>query len=99
MLGTPSAALRASDCISGSKPDESSGKQQEATTTLTQGAGIKRQLSDRNGPVFIGGQGRNRTTDTRIFSPGAKTDYVAEMITKTYATASNISARYWHLRA
>ena len=32
-------------------------------------ARIIRYLCERNGPRGIGGQGRNRTTDTRIFSP------------------------------
>ena len=32
-------------------------------------AHYERYLTDRNAPLFSGGQGRNRTTDTRIFSP------------------------------
>jgi hypothetical protein len=32
-----------------------------------------------------GGQGRNRTTDPRIFSSVSKTNYIAQMITKTCA--------------
>jgi hypothetical protein len=37
---------------------------------------------------------------TRGFSvQEAKTDYVAEIIRKTYGTVSNISARYGHLRS
>jgi len=35
---------------------------------LTQGAGIRCKPCDRLTPEKNGGQGRNRTTDTRIFS-------------------------------
>ena len=36
--------------------------------SVTYVSGINRYLCDRNGPRADGGQGRNRTTDTRIFS-------------------------------
>ena len=37
--------------------------------TVTHVSGMKWPLSNRNGPKLDGGQGRNRTTDTRIFKP------------------------------
>ena len=37
--------------------------------SVTYVPGIVRYLCDRNDPDLNGGQGRNRTTDTRIFSP------------------------------
>src|SRR5262245_8851729 len=37
--------------------------------TVTHVSGMNRHLCDRYRHDFDGGQGRNRTTDTRIFSP------------------------------
>ena|GEM_PF-3733957 len=42
---------------------------QNSTTILTPTAGIRRKPCDRFTPPIFGGSGRNRTTDTRIFSP------------------------------
>jgi hypothetical protein len=48
-------------------------------------AAIQRSTSGLSNDLN-GGQGRNRTTDTRIFSPRPKTSYVAEITAKTYVT-------------
>ena len=48
-------------------------------------------------PENIGGQGRNRTNDTRIFSPCSKTYYVVDGTSKISSAVPNISPRFGHL--